>query len=187
MYLPAADRLIRAHQDAYPDFWRWRQCIADHVGMGGEISTKFGWRRKLRPNDRSNSIGNFLVQGAGAEILRLAIIALEEAGHRVIAPVHDALLVELDADVLDEELAEVGRLMGLAAAAITGGLEVRTDAELVLPGEHYKDKRGREMWSLVGPVLGVQLGVDGYPQNFFYQVNPYPDGQDSPTQMGTPV
>ena len=165
MSLPAADRLIRAHQDAYPDFWRWRQSISDHVGLGGELATRFGWRRKLRPNDRATSIGNFLVQGAGAETLRLAIIALEESGHRVVAPVHDALLVELDEDELDAQLAEVGRLMGRAAVAVTGGLEVRTDAELVRPGEHYKDGRGREMWELVAPVIGAELGADGFPRD----------------------
>lgn len=163
MSLPAAERLIRAHQDAYPDFWRWRQNIADHVGMGGELTTRFGWRRKLRPNDRATSIGNFLVQGAGAETLRLAIIALEEAGHRVIAPVHDALLVEMDAGTITTQLPEVCRLMRQAAIVVTGGLEVRVDTELVQPGEHYKDARGREMWETVAPVIGLELGPDGYP------------------------
>jgi hypothetical protein len=139
--------------------------LCDHVGTGGEISTRYGWKRRLRPNDRSTSIGNFLVQGAGAEILRLAIIALEESGRRVLAPVHDALLVEIDEHHLDAELAEVRRLMARAAATITGELEVRTDAELVRPGEHYKDGRGAEIWRLVAPVLGVKIGDDGFPEN----------------------
>jgi len=165
MSLPAAERLIRAHQEVYPDFWRWREMLCDHVGTGGEISTRYGWKRRLRPNDRSTSIGNFLVQGAGAEILRLAIIALEESGRRVLAPVHDALLVEIDEHHLDAELAEVRRLMARAAATITGELEVRTDAELVRPGEHYKDGRGAEIWRLVAPVLGVKIGDDGFPEN----------------------
>jgi hypothetical protein len=35
------------------------------------------------------------MQGNGAEMLRIACIFLTEAGIRVCAPVHDALLIEL--------------------------------------------------------------------------------------------
>jgi DNA polymerase-1 len=148
--LSSAAHLIDCHRRAYPQFWRWRQNVIDHVMTGGDISTRFGWRRVHRGLlDRATSIANFPIQAGGAETLRLAVIALEEAGHRVVAPVHDAVMVELSENGADESLAEVRRLMELAGEAVTGGLKIRTDVEMVKPGDHFVDKRGVEMWELL--------------------------------------
>jgi len=152
--VPAARRLINAHQEAYPAYWRWRGAVVDEVMCGGVVSTRYGWQRKAKPKDSANSIANFPVQAAGGEILRVAVIALEEAGHQVVAPVHDALLVEMDEVGWQEELGEIRRLMSLAAEVVTGGLSVPTDAELVFPGENYLDDRGTQFWEIAAPVLG---------------------------------
>ena len=148
--LSSAAHLIECHRRAYPNFWRWRQNVVDHVVTGGSVSTRFGWRRVHRGLlDRATSIANFPIQAGGAETLRLAVIALEEAGHRVVAPVHDAVLVELPEAGADEALADVRRLMELAGEAMTGGLRIRTDVELTKPRDHFIDKRGVEMWQLL--------------------------------------
>lgn len=151
---PAARRLITAHQMAYPKYWRWRGAIVDEVMCGGTIATRYGWTRKVKPKDSANSIANFPVQAAGGEILRASVIALEEAGHRVVAPVHDALLVELELDCWEEALADVRYLMEAAAMAVTGGLRIPTDVELVSPLENYVDSRGAEFWEIAGWVTG---------------------------------
>lgn len=150
----AARRLITQHQESYPTYWSWRQSVIDEVSCGGCVSTIYGWQRKGRTKDSGTSIANFPVQAAGAEILRIAIIALEEAGHRVLAPVHDAVLVELDEEKWEDDLADVRQLMSRAASAVAPGIEIPTDVELVLPGENYMDKRGQEFWELVAPVIG---------------------------------
>ncbi|MBN8457481.1 MAG: hypothetical protein J0M04_06575 [Verrucomicrobia bacterium] len=150
----AARRLIIAHQIAYPAYWRWRSAIVDEVMCGGALATRFGWTRKAKRGDSANSIANFPVQAAGGEILRVAVIALEEAGYRVVAPVHDALLVELDIDHWEEALMDVRHLMEKAAMIVTGGLKVATDVDLVFPGENYMDGRGVEFWDIVSRVIG---------------------------------
>lgn len=152
--ISAARRLITQHQASYPAYWCWRQAVIDTVICGGSVSTSFGWQRKGRSKDSGTSIANFPVQATGAEILRVAIIALEEAGHRVVAPVHDAVLVELDEDGWEEELAEVRQLMSRAAAAVAPSIEIPTDVELVMPGQNYMDKRGAKFWELVAPIIG---------------------------------
>ncbi|MGJ8723930.1 MAG: DNA polymerase [Roseibacillus sp.] len=152
--LPAAKRLVREHQSAYPKYWQWRQTVVDEVNCGGTISTQFGWQRKAKQKDSANSVANFPVQAAGAEILRIAIIALEESGHSVVAPVHDAVLVEMEYEGWTEELAEVRRLMSKAAKAVTGGLSIPTDVELTFPGENFLDSRGQSFWEIVKPVIG---------------------------------
>lgn len=154
MSVSAARRLITQHQESYPTYWTWRQAVIDEVSCGGCVSTLYGWQRKGRFKDSGTSIANFPVQAAGAEILRVAIIALEEAGHRVVAPVHDAVLVELDEDNWEEELTDVRQLMSRAATMVAPGIEIPTDVELVSPGENYMDKRGCEFWELVAPIIG---------------------------------
>ena len=151
---PTARRLISAHQSAYPNFWRWRTAVVDDVTCGGTVSTRYGWQRKAKPKDSANSIANFPVQAAGGEILRAAIIALVEAGYRVVAPVHDALLVEMDEENWQSTLAEIRRLMSRAAEVVTGGLSIPTDAELVFPGENYQDGRGVEFWGIATSIVG---------------------------------
>jgi DNA polymerase I-like protein with 3'-5' exonuclease and polymerase domains len=146
-----AAELIASHRTSYPQFWTWRQAVIDHLLTGGDYETIFGWRRVAGQDARSTSLANFPVQASGAEILRLAIIALEENGHRVVAPVHDAVLVEMDEDGYVEELAEIRTLMERAGRVVTGGLGIRSDADLVMPGEHFEDPRGAEMWEALGP------------------------------------
>jgi DNA polymerase-1 len=149
-----ARRLVRDHKEAYPSYWSWRGAIIDEVLCGGFASTCYGWRRRAKPKDSANSIANFPVQATGAEILRIAIIALEEAGHSVVAPVHDAVLVEMDEDGWEDELTEIRRIMARAAATVTGGLEIPTDAEITFPGENFLDARGAAFWEILKPVIG---------------------------------
>jgi DNA polymerase I-like protein with 3'-5' exonuclease and polymerase domains len=156
----AARRLIVQHQEAYPSYWRWRQAVIDTVLCGDSISTKFGWCRKARGQDKATSIANFPIQAAGAEILRIAVIALEEAGHRVVATIHDAVLVEMDAGTWQEELPEVQRLMSKAALAVAPEIEIRTDVDLTMPGKNFIDLRGTEFWKLISPILGRKVDTE---------------------------
>jgi DNA polymerase-1 len=156
--LPKARRLIAQHKEAYPAYWRWRQAVIDTVLCGGSISTEFGWTRKSRPRDKAASIANFPVQASGAEILRIAVIALEEAGHRVVATIHDAVLVEMDADTWQEDLPAIQGLMSKAALAVVPQIEIRTDVDLTMPGENYSHPRGIDIWKCISPVIGRDIG-----------------------------
>ncbi len=57
--LSEARRMISQHKAAYPQYWRWRQTVADTVLCGGSISTCYGWTRKARRQDKATSITNF--------------------------------------------------------------------------------------------------------------------------------
>jgi hypothetical protein len=150
----AARHLIAQHQASYPQYWKWRQKVIDTVTCGGSVSTAFGWKRHGRKKDSANSIGNFLVQSTGAEIMRLVIIALEEAGHRVIAPIHDGFVLEMDEDGHQEEFPRILEIFRQASLAVVPEIEVRTDSDLIMPGNHYVDGRGADMWRLVSPIIG---------------------------------
>ena len=143
-----AVELLAAHREAYGRYWEWREAVIDHLLTGGTCETRFGWKRKAAINSAGNSLGNFPVQANGSDILRLAVIALEEAGHEVVATVHDAVLLEMDEEGHEAELAQARYLME-RAGQIVAGVSIRTDAEVVLPLEHYKDDGGREMWEAI--------------------------------------
>lgn len=152
-----AKRLISQHKEAYPIFWKWRQAVIDTVRCSETISTPFGWRRSLREKDTNNSIANFLVQASGAEVLRVCVTALEEAGLQVVAPVHDAVMVELNEQSWESELSEARQIMASASQAVVPGIIVRTDSDVTMPGEHFVDGRGAEVWDLVAPIIGRDI------------------------------
>lgn len=157
--LSEARQLIESHVKAYSCFWRWRQAVIDTVMCGGGISTPYGWERRLKENDTPNSIANFPVQAAGAEILRVAITALVGAGYKVVAPVHDAVLVEIDENGWEAASQDIRRFMERASTAVVPEINVRTDCEYVMPGKHYVDKWGIDFWKVVGGVIGVDPTV----------------------------
>jgi hypothetical protein len=144
-----ARMLLRLHHDTYRRFWRWSEDAVSVAMLTGEMHTVFGWRRRLGHTVNARSLMNWPMQAHGAEMLRLACIAGTEAGVEVCAPIHDAVLIAAPLDRLEADTATMREAMARAGRAVTGGLEIRTDAELVRWPDRYQDKRGAEMWARV--------------------------------------
>ncbi len=156
--------LLRLHRRTYPVFWAWSDRVVDHATLRRELHTTLGWRLAVRgrpggtdcggwapPNPRS--LRNFPMQANGAEILRLACIAATEAGIAVVAPVHDALLIEAATEAIHGVAQTTCRIMELAAAAVLGGTQLRTDASFVHYPDRFIDEGGQHMWQLVMRLL----------------------------------
>ncbi len=144
-----ARQLLELHHSTYPRFWRWSDATVDEAELHGRLWTVFGW--EIRPSYPSNprSLRNFPMQANGAEMLRLACIYLTEAGIRVCAPVHDALLIEAPLDALDSVVTQAQTLMAQASADVLGGFELHSDAKIVRYPDRFMDERGEMMWSKV--------------------------------------
>jgi DNA polymerase-1 len=127
----------------------------DHAGLALEISTPFGWRMRCPSGMNPRTIRNFPIQSTGAEILHVAGVLAERRGIEIVAPVHDALMAEADADREEEVSAALDRVMRDAAAVVLRGYELRTDVQIVRAGGRFFDKRGVEMWSTVTKLLGT--------------------------------
>jgi DNA polymerase I-like protein with 3'-5' exonuclease and polymerase domains len=93
------------------------------------------------------------MQANGAEMLRIACILLTQAGIKVCAPVHDALLIEAPLDELDATVEKAQALMKEASAIVLDGFELRSDAKLVRYPDRFMDKRGAVMWDKVTALL----------------------------------
>ena len=121
--------------------------------LHNEISTVFGWRRRVGANDNPRSIRNFPVQANAAEVLRLAAILATEAGVEVCAPVHDAFLIEAPVEAIDDAVATTRASMVEAGRVVLDGFEFRVDTEITHHPGRFSDPRGTAMWSKVAGLV----------------------------------
>jgi DNA polymerase-1 len=107
-------------------------------------------------NERS--IRNWPVQATGAEILRIACILATRHGIRLLAPVHDAVLIEAPIERIESNVALMQEIMRRASrivlnATAAGTHELRTDAKIIRYPERYSDARGAAIWDRVMELL----------------------------------
>ena len=87
-------------------------------------------------------------------MLRLACIEAVRAGINVIAPIHDAILIEAPLNELAAATQAMQTIMRQASRAVLDVFELRSDAKTICAPERYEDERGRAMWTTVMHVLG---------------------------------
>ena len=134
-------------------FEAYAQRIADHAGLEMEIRTPYGWVMQCPPNINPRTVRNFPIQSTGAEIMHVVCILAERRGIEIIAPVHDAFLVETDAGREAEVSAALDQVMRDAAAIVLRGYELPTDEQIIRAGSRYYDDRGEEMWKTVTDLM----------------------------------
>jgi len=154
-----ARQLLGLHRQTYRQFWKWSDSAVDEAVLGGRLWAAFGWQIHTRDELNDRSLRNFPMQANGAEMLRIACILLTEAGIRVCAPVHDALLIEAPLDELDEAIATAKSLMKEASRIVLGGFELGSDVKAFRYPERYMDKRGVVMWNTVMNLIGEPLST----------------------------
>jgi len=79
-------------------------------------------------------------------------------GIRLLAPVHDAVLIEAPIDRIEADVALMQEIMRRASrivlnATADGTHELRTDAKIIRFPDRYTDKRGDEIWARVIELL----------------------------------
>ena len=92
-------------------------------------------------------------------MMRLACCLATETGVNVVAPVHDALMVEGPADSIDDVVARTQEAMAEASAIVLAGFRLRSDVKVVRWPDRYMDERGREFWGRVVALLPAELGT----------------------------
>ncbi len=144
-----ARELLRLHRETYSRFWMWSDAVERHAMLFGRLATVFDWQVRVGTEANARSLRNFPMQSNGAEMLRRACSSATEAGIRICAPVHDAVLIEASADDIDDAVLSTQAHMIQASEAVLGGYKLRSDAKVIRYPERYSDKRGVKMWSTV--------------------------------------
>lgn len=159
--------LLRKHHETYSVFWRWSDAVLDTAMSTNVLHTAFGWHIRIGEDPNPRMLRNYLMQGNGAEMMRIAACLATERGLEVCAPVHDAFLICAPLERLDADISMMRAAMAEASSVVLGGFEIRADC----PGEfdehgkrnkfphiiHYPnrfmDKRGEVMWRRVLDLL----------------------------------
>jgi DNA polymerase I len=156
-----AHEMLSQHRAQFRQYWQWSEDWVQHALQTGIMRTPLGWTCRTgitEFNDRS--IRNWPIQAAGADILRVACIMAERHRIRVIAPVHDAVLIEAPADRIDSDVALMREIMRRASRVVLnndadGAHELRTDFTIVRYPNRYSDKRGAAIWDEIMELLAA--------------------------------
>jgi DNA polymerase I len=146
--------LLRLHRETYPRFWAWSEAVVDSALLSGEMHTVFGFKLHVGRDTNARQLMNWPMQATGAEMMRAAAIAATEAGIEVCTPIHDAFLICAPLDQIDDKVLEMRSIMQMAGRAVLGGVDVRTDVDIVRWPDRYKDNAGGAMWETVMRLQG---------------------------------
>jgi hypothetical protein len=145
-----ARELLKSHHETFPRFWQWSDAIENAAISTRELQTVFGWRMRVLPHAKPGTLANYPMQANGAEMLRLACCYAVDRGVPIVAPIHDAVLIEGPTSDIDDIAREMQRCMVDASRAVLGGPAVRVDMSDPLTFPHrYIDGRGGsgELWA----------------------------------------
>ena len=152
-----AAAIIRAYQRNYPEIGAWRQRVESAAVAQRYLSSPDGSILRFKEHFNTRTAANFPVQSTGAAILRLAQINLRKRGVKMLAPVHDAILVEYeiasDKDVLricKEEMVAAGRVF-------LKGHELLVDVEAAVAYPDTFPPGDLTIWNLVMNLAGVTM------------------------------
>jgi hypothetical protein len=146
-------RLVDLHHTRYERYWTYSDNSIQRAFDEGELVTKDGWRCGVSSNTSVFTARNWLVQAAAAAIFRYACLMMRGLGIRVIAVVHDAVLIEAPADQIDQEVARAVLCLERASRRFLHGKALRVDAKIVREGERLGDKRGTDIWEFFETTL----------------------------------
>ena len=135
-----ARELVQHHLRVYRRYHDWVEQRVDSVLLGGVLRSPFSWAVRVGSHHsviNCRSIANWPVQAAGADILRVAAIALVEHGFEVATTVHDSLVVVAELGHEQEVAAHAEKLMREASAVVLRGHECRVESKVTRPGGNY--------------------------------------------------
>jgi|GEM_PF-1068439 len=136
----------------YSRFFQWRDSFVDSGILSGYVKTSWGWKFHTKAMERINTLRDWPMQTIGAEITQLAICLCFTNGVEVIAPVHDAIMIQAPISEIEEKVRIARKCMEDASEYVLG-FRIRTDEKTVCYPDHYNDPRGDWMWNKIWEIL----------------------------------
>jgi DNA polymerase-1 len=154
-----AHEMLLHHRGLFSQYWHWSEDWLHHSLDSGNMRIVLGWDCStgiVEFNERS--IRNFPIQANCADLFPLAYVWGTRHGLTLIAPVHDAVLLESAEDRIEADAALMQGIMRRASRAILnpaagGTIELRTDDKIIRHPGRYTDDRGAELWETVLKLL----------------------------------
>jgi hypothetical protein len=151
----AAYEMLNQHHGLFAQFWAWNEDWIAHALNTGVMRTPLGWECRTGITEfNARSIGNWLIQAASADILRIATVWGHRRGIKSLGTVHDAVLIEASIDRIEADTTLMQEIMRRASRVVLGaGKELRTSADIIHYPESYFDPRGEKIWNEVMELL----------------------------------
>jgi len=154
-----AHEMLQLHRGLFSQYWHWSEDWLHHSLNTGTMRTIFGWQCATGISEFSErSIRNWPIQSICADIFRIAYVWGTCHGLTLIAPVHDAVLLEAPEDRIDADVALMREIMRRASRVIlnptaNSTIELRTDVKVIRFPDRFTDSRGTELWETVLKLL----------------------------------
>jgi hypothetical protein len=147
-----AQEMLLQHKTWFSMYWRWSSDYMHHAFNTGVMHTTFGWYCRTGITEfNERSVRNWPIQSTGADILRIACIMAVRHGIKLVAPVHDAVLIEAPIARIERRASRI-----VLNADPVGDHELRTDAKIVRYPDRYSDPRGEKIWNDVVKMLDLE-------------------------------
>jgi len=153
-----ASEVIERHRRRYRPFWEWRANIVQQAMLDRRIESCFGWPLRISTSPNQRTLYNFPMQAGGAEMLRLAAVALCDAGIVPAMLIHDGILFE----ETEPEKLEHAREIMLKAGRDVCGFEIGVDLDQKLEhGTRFQDGRpaSKKLWATVMAALPISAST----------------------------
>ncbi len=139
--------MYEQHRKVFRTFWGWSDGIVNAGLSGVTLKAPLGWQLPNHAGLSDRTLRNWPAQATGAEILRLAMARAHRSGLELIAPVHDAVLMEGPEPEMPDRSAQLRKIMATAMSDLLDGFPVKLDpAEPVVWPDRYMDPDGAQMW-----------------------------------------
>ncbi len=142
-----AAHLLSNLKRIYPTYFKWIDENIKYSVARGFFETKFGWRFYVSDKEKMNprSLMNWPLQGHGSEILRQAIIDLDNENFEISMPVHDAVLIHMDRKGCAEKIRKLKIIMSEAARKVIG-CNIQVDTQIIR-SQFFQEKEHQERWN----------------------------------------
>jgi DNA polymerase I len=157
-----AQEMLSQHRQLFAQYWKWSDDWAQHAMQTGLMRTAMGWACRAGVTEfNERSIRNWPVQSAGADILRIACVIATRRGVEIIAPIHDAVLLQAPIDRIEADVALMREIMRRASRVVlnadaNGPHELRTDFKIIRYPDRFNDARGAAIWDHVLGLLAAR-------------------------------
>jgi hypothetical protein len=153
------NEMLNQHHETFAQYWAWSDDWVQHALQTGVMWTPMGWFCRTGITEfNERSLRNWPVQSTGADILRIACILAVRHGIKLLAPIHDAVLIEAPIERIEADAALMQELMRRASRIVlnkdpAGTFELRTDCKIIRYPDSYSDARGDKVWDDVMRLL----------------------------------
>jgi DNA polymerase family A len=156
-------KLLQGYWKAFSTFARWRKIVRVLMLGYGRLWVWDGWQCLLGTQPNIRSVLNWPVQSTGAVLLRLAIVLAARKGVRIIAPIHDAIMIEAREEEIDEHVRLATEAMDEACRAVLGYI-IRTECQIIRADGRYYDEKGKKLWDIICNFMGWEQPQSNEPE-----------------------